>query len=308
MSKYRSAMNKIIVTPEMEDKILKNVLSAGEPPNERKRQPCRTWVRYAGACAACCAIALFGIMGYPSLTAPNGADQLTQTSPSADVPVETGNQEEPPAQAPVSSSNPKESEVQPGAGKPPTSRPTGKTQSESRPAQPSEKSDDRGEDTAVPGGLQAQAPVSSGNTEETGTKTGENTQSTGNPAVEVKGLDELKKKVAFDLFVPKTIPNGYEIDSTSVIFGKLAQIIYSDGANEITYRAAKETEDISGDYTSYEEIEVEMVGDNEVTLKGSKSLIHLAAWTKDNCSYSLSFSAGLAKENVESMIESMTKA
>ncbi|MCR8982412.1 DUF4367 domain-containing protein [Brevibacillus laterosporus] len=128
------------------------------------------------------------------------------------------------------------------------------------------------------------------------------------PIENMKGVEEVKKAVPFELLVPGKLPTGYKMDNSSVISGKLAKIIYSDGSKKITYRVAKGAEDISGDYTSYEETDVVKNGDIEVTLKGSNSLINLATWIKDGCSYSLSFSRGIEKNAVILIIESMEKA
>jgi len=87
----------------------------------------------------------------------------------------------------------------------------------------------------------------------------------------------------------------------------MAQIIYSDGQNTITYRMAKGSDDISGDYTNYEESGSEIMGNIEVMLRGSSSLISLATWTKDDCSYALSFSAQVDKEEVDMIIDSIGK-
>ncbi|WP_018670206.1 DUF4367 domain-containing protein, partial [Brevibacillus laterosporus] len=128
------------------------------------------------------------------------------------------------------------------------------------------------------------------------------------PIKNMKGVDEVKKAVPFELLVPGKLPTGYKLDNSSVISGKLAKIIYSDGSKKITYRVAKGAEDIIGDYTSYEETDVVKNGDIEATLKGSNSLINLATWIKDGCSYSLSFSRGIEKNAVILIIESMEKA
>jgi hypothetical protein len=209
MNKYRSSLEKIKVTSQMEERILRNVSSKKEQGEVIKKQPYLKWIKPVGTIAACFAIVI-GIMSvYPTFMNNNGRNQQI-THP--------------------------------------------------------------------------------------------------NPISNAKGVNELKKAVPFELFVPEKLPTEYKIDKTSVISGKLAQIIYSDGSNKITYRAAKGAEDISGDYISYEESDVVKIGDAEVTLKGSNTLINLATWIKDDCSYSLSFSTGIEKETVISIIESMKKA
>ncbi len=230
LNKYRSVMEKIKVTSQMEERIVSNVSSKKEPSTEIKEQPWPKWIRPAGAIAACCAIVLGIMIIYPSYINSKWRNQPTQT------PQLAGNS---------------------------------------------------GGTAAQPGGQQVLIP---------------------NPIANTKGVDELKKAVPFELLVPEKLPTGYKIVNTSVISGKLAQIIYSDGSNKITYRVAKGAKDISGDYTSYEESDVVKAGDTQVTLKGSKSLINLATWIKDNCSYSVSFSTGIEKDAVVSIIDSLKKA
>jgi hypothetical protein len=209
MNKYRSAMKKIVTTPQMEDRILRNLSCKKEPTAENKKQSYNKWFRPVAAVAVCFVIIL-GVMAiYPSLMNLNRNNQ------------------------------------------------------------------------------QISDP---------------------NPIVDTKEIDALKKAVTFELRVPETLPIGYKIDMTSVISGKLAQIIYTDGNNEITFRAVKGIEDISGDHTVYEDSEVVKISNAEVVMKGNKSLIHLATWAWDDYSYSLSFSAGIEKEAVLSIIENMKKA
>jgi hypothetical protein len=228
-NKYSSTMEKITVTPQMEERILRNLSSKKEPVTETKKQPYLKWIRPVGAIAACFAIAIGVTIIYPSFMKHNGGNKQIQIS-----------------QLPGNS----------------------------------------GGTVAQSGGQQVIHP---------------------NPIANIKGVDELKKAVPFELFVPEKLPTGYKIDKTSVISGKLAQIIYSDGGNKITYRTAKGTGDISGDCISYGESNVVKIGDTEVTLKGNKSLISLATWIKDDYSYSLSFSAGIEKEAVVAIIKSMKK-
>lgn len=208
MNKYRSAMEKIMVSPQMEERILRNVLEENEPGADEIKQTCWKWIKPVGAIAACCVIALSVMVIYPSVINSDHGE------PGIEIP---------------------------------------------------------------------------------------------NPIVNVKGIDELKKNVSFDLLVPTKLPTGYKIEYASVISGEMAQITYTSESNKIRYRTVKGDGDISGDYTSYEEFSIFKIGDAEVTLKGSKSLVKLATWTLNGCSYSLSFSAGVGKDVALSIIESIKK-
>lgn len=222
-------MEKIKVSPQMEERILKNITSKNELNIETKKQQKYKWMRHLGIVAAGCAIVIGAIFFYPSIINNNDVSQHVQKNQSAN--------------------------------------------------------NSNGTDTQ-PGG-QVLIPYQIVNTE---------------------GIEELKKVVPFQLQIPGKLPTGYKIDKTSVISRELAQIIYTDGSNEIIYREAKGAKDISGDYTAYEESNVAETQDAKVVLKGNKSMINLATWTKDGFSYSLSFSKGIEKEAVISIIKSMKKA
>ncbi|MFL0269198.1 DUF4367 domain-containing protein [Candidatus Clostridium radicumherbarum] len=228
MNKYHSAMEKIKVSPQMEERILKNITSKNELNIETKKQQKYKWMRPFGI-AAGCAVVIGAIFIYPSIMNNNDVSQHIQRNQSAN--------------------------------------------------------NSNGTNTK-PGG-QVLIPYQIVNTE---------------------GIEELKKVVPFQLQIPGKLPTGYKIDKTSVISRELAQIIYTDGSNEIIYREAKGAKDISGDYRAYEESNVAGIGDAKVVFKGNKSMINLATWAKDGSSYSLSFSKGIEKEEVISIIKSMKKA
>lgn len=256
-TKYRSAMEKITVTPQMEERILTKLHDIKESERKRKKQQNLKRFRPVFAAAACCAIIICAMAIYPlfKISLGNWQIQVPQPTPGSGT------------TSVLLPSNSGKSEAQQGAS---PSEPTGSLSS-----------------------------------------AGDNTESEvtgGNPIVDTNGIEELKKSLPFQLMIPEKIPTGYKINSTSIISGELAQIIYSDGENQITYRAAKGSNDISGDNTSYPESDNTKMGDIMVKLDGSNSLVNLATWTKDGCSYSLTFSAGMAKKAVTSIIESVKRA
>lgn len=240
MNKYRSSMEKITVTPAMEERILKKLADQKRSNQDVKKRSLKH-MRYAVPVAVSCAAIICVLMVYPLLK-NNG-----------------GNQQIPILQSVTSG----QGSAPPGSG-----------------SEPNEASPESGK-----------APVKAGN-----------------PIVDTKDLAELKKLVSFQLIIPEKIPAGYHINRTSVISGKLAQIIYSDGKNQITFRAAEGLDDISGDNASYPESGKAKAGGAEVKLSGSNASIFLAAWTNDGCSYSLAFSAGMTKNDVTAIIESMKSA
>lgn len=126
-----------------------------------------------------------------------------------------------------------------------------------------------------------------------------------NPIVETSDIKQLKESMPFTIKTPTVMPTGYEVTTTSSISGTLAQIVYSNGTNDITYRMAEGTDDISGDYTNYDKVKEITVNDLNVTFKGDESGFKLASWNDGTYAYAISSSAGMEKDMMISIIESI---
>lgn len=85
-----------------------------------------------------------------------------------------------------------------------------------------------------------------------------------NPLVEYKTVDEAKNTLSFDAPVPTFVPDGYKIDYVGTIAGETLQIFYKNGKNEIVFRAAKGSDDISGDYNVYKNTKTEHTADRNL--------------------------------------------
>lgn len=125
-----------------------------------------------------------------------------------------------------------------------------------------------------------------------------------NPIKEYNTVDEAKKAVAFKVLVPEIMPEGYTLSWVSTINDELFQISYKNGDNEILYRTAEGTEDISGDYNVYDVCEAENVNSNEVTLKGDGKMVYTAVWSEGESAYSLNSQKGLSKDTFIEIIKS----
>ncbi|MDA3732643.1 hypothetical protein PBV87_14210 [Niameybacter massiliensis] len=125
-----------------------------------------------------------------------------------------------------------------------------------------------------------------------------------NPIIEYATLEELEAALPFTLKLP-TIPSDYMMSSFSTIDGHIAQVVYTSSTNEITYRMAEGTQDISGDYTDYPlEEDVDSKWD-EVTLKGDSSGIYLAVWTDSTYTYSIRSQEALNEQEMMDLVESI---
>lgn len=124
--------------------------------------------------------------------------------------------------------------------------------------------------------------------------------------VEYKTIWEAEYAVKFPVFVPAVLGTEH-IRRIAVIGKKLVEIRYS---NDIVYRTAEGTEDISGDYNKYNEEKKFDAGKEKtyhVTAKGFYGKIFLAIWNDGGRSYSLHAPHGVSQKNIELLIESLTQ-
>ena len=127
-----------------------------------------------------------------------------------------------------------------------------------------------------------------------------------NPWTEYKSVDEAKKAVNFEAPVPTKVTDGYKLDYISTLDGELLQLVYRNADDkQISYRAAKGSGDISGDYNVYDTLEKLQVGGNTVTVKGRGGKYYLAIWEDGESAYSLGMSAGADKAEMLKIIGSV---
>lgn len=106
---------------------------------------------------------------------------------------------------------------------------------------------------------------------------------------ECASLGELSELAGFPIpDIADAIPFSVEETRFSLLWGELAQAVYAgtDG-QEISLRVSEGTEDNSGVYESYSNVEEWRIGDLPVTVKGSDGQYALAVWTRENRSYSI---------------------
>lgn len=114
---------------------------------------------------------------------------------------------------------------------------------------------------------------------------------------EAGSAEELSDLVGFPVNDVQGLP--FEPLETSYVAygGALAEIRYTDGAEEITFRKSAGDGDNSGDYTAYERAEELPVGEYAVTLKGASGLYQLAVWSDGVYTYSIRCLTGMPKPN-----------
>ena len=129
-----------------------------------------------------------------------------------------------------------------------------------------------------------------------------------NPFVEVKNLDEASKIAGFSLEVPETYED-YKKQVIQAIEDDMIEVIYYDENSEhegLRIRKAKGTDDISGDYNEYKNVETVKVGDVEVTEKGSDGDIAVVIWNDGTYSYAIDVAeASLTKDTIANLVSNI---
>lgn len=115
---------------------------------------------------------------------------------------------------------------------------------------------------------------------------------------------ELKNSVTFVPAIPTAVPGGYAVDEISTLSDDFVQIFYQKGDNEILYRTAKGTDDISGDYNVYSDVKTVKIGDTEVTVRKADKTASVI-WTDGDYSYSLYADGGLTDKELSDIISSI---
>lgn len=122
----------------------------------------------------------------------------------------------------------------------------------------------------------------------------ENNAQLPNPLTEHETLADLVKAVGFDVTLP-AVDKAYKETTFIDISGETADVRFADGEDTITFRKAKGTDDISGDYNTYKENKTINVKNTEISVKGNDG-INTATWQKDGFSYSFSSNQAMTED------------
>ena len=124
-----------------------------------------------------------------------------------------------------------------------------------------------------------------------------------NPLTEHGTLEDLVKTVGFDVTFP-SFENSYKATYYIDISKETADIRFSDGKNEITFRKAKGTEDVSGDCNTYSSNKTIKIKNTDVKVRGNNG-VNTATWQKDGFTYSLSFETAVSEADLTKCIENI---
>lgn len=127
-----------------------------------------------------------------------------------------------------------------------------------------------------------------------------------NPFRECQSLEEASELAGFEISVPDTV-GEYSQRIIRAMSNEMIEVLYRipDGAGQITIRKAPGSNDISGDYNQYKEINETSVGELQVTMKGDNEKISIATWAVKDYSFSVSSTDGLDSSAMEKLISSI---
>ena len=124
-----------------------------------------------------------------------------------------------------------------------------------------------------------------------------------NPLTEHETLADLAKTVGFEVTLP-VVDKAYKETAFIDISGETADVRFADGEDTITFRKAKGSDDISGDYNTYKENKTITVKGVSVSVKGNDG-INTATWQKDGFTYSFSSDKAMTQDALVKAIENL---
>ena len=128
-----------------------------------------------------------------------------------------------------------------------------------------------------------------------------------NPWQECESAEEAGKLAGFSFTVPESV-DGYTEKYIAAIENELAEAIFSNGDNNdnaLYFRKGVGSEDISGDYNTYDTVEQQTIGDKTVTCKGNDGLIYNATWNDGTYSYAVMCNAGMNAKQLTAWVQSL---
>jgi len=125
---------------------------------------------------------------------------------------------------------------------------------------------------------------------------GENVQIP-NPFAECDTVEEAEDLCGMKISVPDSI-DGYSEKSISVMDKQMIQVMFTNDNDDMTFRKAFGSDDISGDYNNYSEKLTENIDGTDVEIRGNDGLYCGAVWQKDGYAYSVFSRNGISKEDM----------
>ena len=126
-----------------------------------------------------------------------------------------------------------------------------------------------------------------------------------NPWQECDSLAEAGKLAGFSFTAPESV-DGYTEKYIAAIENAIAQVIFSneDGA-KLYFRKGLGSDDISGDYNTYDVTGEQTIDGKRVLCKGNDGLVYTATWTDGNYAYAVMSDTGMDAEQLSAWVQSL---
>lgn len=118
-------------------------------------------------------------------------------------------------------------------------------------------------------------------------------------------VEEISAILGYEIQTPLVTPADYEVTGLAVVQGYIAEIVYQNENNTITYRTAKTSDNLSWNNETYEFMEIVNVNSMDVVLKGKEELYHSAVWSENDESFSITSDNGVDKDFITDLILSV---
>lgn len=124
-----------------------------------------------------------------------------------------------------------------------------------------------------------------------------------NPFVDYASLDAAAKTAGFELTAPDAVEGWNGEKLVQVMSGSMIQIIFRDGDdNRLFIRKEAGSEDISGDYNEYGEVNAVAAGAYEATFKGDDGKVSTAVWTNGGYSYAVTSDVPMSLDAMRALV------
>ena len=127
-----------------------------------------------------------------------------------------------------------------------------------------------------------------------------------NPWQECTSMAQAESLAGFSFAIDTSaLPKGYGPDASyiQVIEGSMLEADYdSEHGGSVCLRKAVGTDDVSGDYNSYDLTQTSRIAGQDVTLRGAENAWYVAAWTRDGYSFAVVSTSALTTSQVEALV------
>ena len=123
---------------------------------------------------------------------------------------------------------------------------------------------------------------------------------------ECASMAQAESLAGFSLAISDSaLPEGYGPEAACIqaIEGSMLEVNYNgECGGSVCLRKAVGTDDVSGDYNSYDLTQTSCIAGQDVTLRGAENAWYVATWTSDGYSFAVVSTSALTTSQVEALV------